>query len=64
MQLSNNEDEVLLLINTEKLELIFLTKVLSKSYTIFERLHIPSFILFDNCDAGHLSNSSYRGIFI
>ena len=63
-QLSNKQDELILLIDTEKPDLIFLTEVLPKSHTIFERLHIPGFILFDNCDAGHLSNLSRRGIFI
>ena len=63
-QLSNKQDELLLQIYTEKPDLIFLTEVLPKSHTTFNKLHIPGFILFDNCDTVYPSNLSRRGIYI
>ena len=40
----------MVLVETEKPDLIYLTEVLPKSYSSFDKFYIPGFILFDNFD--------------
>ena len=63
-QLSNKQDELLLLVETEKPDLICLTEVLPKSYSSFDRFVIPGFILFDNFDTKLSRDLPYRGVCI
>jgi len=54
----------MVLVETEKPDLIYLTEVLPKSYSSFDKFVIPGFILFNNFDTRQSSNLPHRGVCI